>query len=298
MGVFDEMIEMGEAVEKLGDKPPEIKPDPVPESDGEATPEPTPEPEDVLSGGLGQPLEQEDESVLTVDQLLGLEDEVKSEDAPKQDEQDETPPEPEKEPKPGSMDERIRELTARNKKLEEDRDRFVERELGKGDGAPAEKTPGEPELDPDVLEYFKTYSKAALADDLSEIRNDLRPMKDQTHNDQLAGVINDHVDFDFKASDMAALYKEMEGMSEQDQAFYKDGVPAAVLLADKLHSRGALGGEKEPQKRTANLSSRHHSESTGAPPRDPGAMGDEEKARRLLAMDDNEILAILDRLEE
>ena len=299
-GEFAELIEMGEAVEQLGDEPPVFEEEPTPATEAPAEAEAPPQEKVPVkedpSGGLGEALEEPDDNRLDIDKLLGLPPE--GEVPPEQDAPVEAPA-PQPEPEAGSMAERMAELTGQMKALREDNERLAARQLQEPTPEP-EGVP-KPELEGDMKEYLDpyldSYVEQKVNERISKLEKAVAPMAERTHNDQLTEVINSRVDFDFTSKDMAAVYKEVDGMSEQDQDFYRQGVPAAVLLANELHSRGALGGVKKTTPSTSPLAARHHSETAGFTPASPEDMSEEEKVRRLMAADPASIRAMVDGLE-
>lgn len=295
---YDDVIAMGEAVEQLGDEPPVIvEPKAEPKAEAEAPAEEQVLAEEELSGGLGETLVDESEEQLDIDKLLGLPRDPEAE-APKQAEPEEPAP-VEGEPAAGSLAERVAELSGQLRVLREDNERLTTRQLREPDAAPPEAPA--PELEQDMIDYLDPYINAAVekrvGERLGKVEKAMEPVVNRTHNEQLTAVINSRVDFEFTSKDMDTLYTELNGMSEKDQAFYRDGGPAAVLLAKDLQSRGALGGGKKTTTRTSPLAARHHSEMGGASPANQEDMSEEEKVRRLMAMDPAAIRGMVDGLE-
>jgi len=301
MGDYDDVIEMGEAVKQLGDEPPVIEDPPAPaEEPPPAEEKAAPPPQEDESGGLGDPLEEQSDNQLDIDKLLGLDKAQQGEEQPEQDPPVEEAP-PQEAPPPGSLEERFAELTGQVKMLKEDNARLATHKLQEPPTPPAEVPPA-PELEQEMVDYLNPYIDAAVekrvGERLGKVEKAIEPVVEQSHNDRLAGVIGQHVE-GFKPSDMTTLYKELDSgkLSEQDEALYRDGVSGAILLARELQGRGALGGVKKTTKRASPLAARHHSETSGFTPASQDDMSEEEKVRRLMAVDPAAIRDMVDGLE-
>jgi len=288
-GEFDDVIAMGEAVAQLGDEPPVIE---------EPAPAAAPAQEHT-SGGLGDPLEEQSDNQLDIEELLGLKKAPEGEEPPKQDVPADDAP-PQEEPAPDSVDQRFAELAGQLKMLREDNARLTARQLQ--ESAPAADEPPKPELEPDMIDYLDPYIEAAvekrLGERLGKVEKAIEPVVERTHNQQLAEFIGEHVE-GFKPSDMKALYAELNSgkLPANKEALYRDGPVGAILLAKELQSRGALGGVKKPTIRENPLAAAHHSETAGFTPASQDDASDDTKVSRLMAMDPQKIRDMVDGLE-
>lgn len=316
MGEFDSAIEMGKAVEAIEGMTPEQinaeidKQAAGDEAEGAETPPaetpapeadpPTPDPENVPDVTVEESHEPDPTPGVDLDKLLGI-GKPKSEEPPKQeDAQESKEPEGEqpehKVPAPGSVEERLADLSATVKFLKEDRDRLIDQSLNQGQPNQAEGE-AKPEIDPEVLEYFKPIVQEVFGKQIDELTDAVKPIQEQNADANLSGLIGQHVK-GFKPEHMRALYDATKEMPDENKSLYTGSVAGAILLAKELKSRGALKGLKTEQKPNSSiLAARHHAEITGPTPRDVDDMSDEEKARRLADMDGDKILDILDQME-
>lgn len=313
MGAFDDFKEMAEDVDKMPDEFPEeelkkeLKGGPEPEEDsqdaeGATVPEAL-DTEEVNVGGLGRSVDEPEEDDLSVEKLLGLTGkDQEGERSPKQDEQTEAdtgqeqaPSEP-RQPQAGSMEARLQELAETNRRLIEQNDMLMKRALSDQRQQPPVEQEQAPKLDQDALDYLTPLVKHIIDGDIEELRQDVRPLKETVHDQQLGEFLSTQVP-GFRPGDVKLLRQELEKMPESEQALYREGVAGAALLAMKLQSRGAVGAQKKQKQQVSPLAARHVSESAGTTRDDPDAVSDDEKIRRLNATPDEDILALMERLE-
>lgn len=279
---FDDLIDMGELVGKLGDNgeiPPEmaaaqaVEPDPVQVIEPE---------QHSYSGGLsGVPGIEDGEKSLDIDELLGF-------GKPSRQQVHDEPKGDASAPKPGSIEERMAELSERLRKAEADRDRLIEVALS---GRTVPEQPQEPEspaveLHAETAEFMNPYIEAVANKLMAErdariaaLEQELEPTRMQTRDEQLAAEIAKFVP-GFNATHMDVLHKEYDKISDPEQkAIIGDGIAGAAILAKDLASRGALDLGKGGQRtRVSPLVSRHHTEGGG--PRSAGSYdGGDEKAQ-------------------
>lgn len=294
MGQFDEMIEMGEAVAKLGDKEPEAA-----DYEQEDKPEPTIEeaPDNVSSEEfVDEPqndADVDDEPSLRIEDLLGISgkevkrtrDEVEQagakEPAP-------VPPE-----QPSAIDERFRELTERLNKAESANEMLIKKALGV-DNQDAEVEGDSVEFDPDVDDYMKPYIEKAVGARLSAIEEQMRPVREEQERSSIASLIAKRVD-GFTAAHVKDLETEYKTFtSEDDKALYGGGLAGAILLAESMVKDGKLNLGKKAQK-SSPLASRHHSEASGRQATINGEVDEDDAVRALNKLSSDQILEFLNR---
>lgn len=245
----------------------------------------------------------DEDSPISIDDVLGLvpagpKDEQDVEDA--QVPADDT--EPERREPESRLEARLRELAEDNKQYRDENRELVKRLLDRekpGDKAAADDAESGEPLSDEVKEYFKQYGLVTKDEVMSELGDVLEPLRRQQHDQKLAEHIGQFVS-GFKAEHMSSLYQAIEKASEQDQALYRDGVAGAILLAKDLSDRGTLDlGQKKQKPKVSPLARRHHSEGAGTrPPSADSGTSDDEKLRRLMAMPNEDIRSLLERLEE
>jgi len=271
MGQFDEFIEMGEAVEKLGDTPPsaediaESQVSSPTEMEADGVP-------DVLSGGLSGTQDEEDEQPLDLERLFGTTKEPKEQvEAGVK----ETTPEP-SEP-PSGTDARFKDLTEQLRRANEINEAFAKERLGANrDEAPVEVDDG---LEPEVSDYLKPYIEREVSARMAQFEADLKPIRDKSERESIARMIGTKVE-GFNDSHVQVLETHISTMSEEDKALYGQGLAGAVLLARDLADRGVLKLGKQKAK-PSPLASRHQSEMGGRSAATLSEMSEEEQLRRL-----------------
>ncbi len=298
---FDDIRRMNEAMEQLGDEPPEITVDATPEQVAEVEtptePAQVAAPED-LSGGLSEVLGDEQDRPLTVDDILGLNKPVESAPAEPKDTGESASP---VEESPSGVDKRFAELTSELARLREQNDLLVNQRLKEGSEPVAEPVGDETELNPDVQDYMKPYIKDALGFDPEKLvaenerlRKVTEPLIAQRETEELAGAISRHVE-GFDSSHMPELQKAFDGLSEQEQAEY-GGIQGAALFAQSLVSRGALNVGTKQKQTPRTLSRRMHGETSGAAPIMAGEMSEDDKIKRLNELSGESIRQMVDGL--
>jgi len=302
MGDLDDVVEMGEIIDLVGEEPPkpedyQAEAPPTPQGEEQAPqPEAPPEPEDMTTGGLdGPPIDDDEEhGPLDLDKVLGITKPAEGDPSPAPTE--EQPAEPAPDPEPSATEQRFTDLTERLNKADALNEKLIARALGP---EKPEELPAEPPADaddPDVTGYMEPHIERVLAKKFGLKPGDLDSVMKNQEDQRLATMIGKHVE-GFKAENVQSLYDEIGKMSAEEQTLYRDGGAGAILLAKELQSRGAFGSPKKQEQRSSSLAKRHQSEATGSTPAGSSDMSDQAKARQLMAMDGDEVLRILDGIE-
>lgn len=296
MSEYDDLIDMGELVSKLGDNG-EIPTDLAAPA---AEPVQVIEPEThSFSGGLSDaPMPEQDKTTVDLDELLGLR---KPAAAPVEEPRGEPAPESTA-PKPGSIEERMAELTARAAKAEADRDRLMTRLIdGESKGAPPPTEESGPELIPETKGFLDPYIESRAREIAEEmvkpLRDDLAPMIQTARDQRLAESIGKFVP-GLKAEHMPVLHEAFDSITDPElKAVYGNGLAGAAALAHDLVRRGALDLVKDaPKPRVSPLAARHHTEGGG--PRSASgadANDDDAKLKALAALDGRKFLEAFNR---
>lgn len=304
MGEFDELIKMGELVDQIGEDFPSDgdlnnlpKPDAitVEDDDGDVYRMSVQDVEKEDDGAAV--MEQEAESSdISLDELLGLKKRQPAREAdpePAQERAGKTAGGDTSDRQPSAIEQRMSEMSDEIRRLKDQNDLLIRRELATHDdqSAGAEQTE---ELSDDVREYFRKYG-LVTKDEVSELQETLKPIREQKQREQLAAFIGNHVE-GFRAEHVPALIDAVNSMEGPERSLYEDGVAGAVLLAHNLVSRGALDlGKKKG--RVNPLVQRHHSESGGTTANGRDQMDEDAQVRALMAADPEAIRRMVDNLE-
>jgi hypothetical protein len=304
MGEYEDMARISEAVDQLGDQPP--TPEDLKKMDEAA--KAVAESDDYsvaenLSGGLSERLEEDDAGPLDVDDLFGLlgdepKPAQKAEPEEESNSEESTAPETGQEnvvEEPSGVDARIKELSERLRRAEEQNDLLIKRQLG-GDVEEGEERAEMPELEPDVQEYLRPYVDSMVKKELEEMREYLKPVRDQQEREAVANRVKSYPGLEaFKPEHVTVLEQAFASLPEEEKPLYQGGgMAGAILLAQRLASEGKLGLPKKSNK-PSGMASRHHSESSGASVTAPDTVTEDDRARRIMNMSGDQVLEILER---
>ena len=293
MGKFDEFAQAEEDMKDIGDTPPVITQEGVPleqpqEESGQFQVQ-----DGGTSGGLGERTVEGEDAPFSIEDVLG----IGKPSEPVETEQEQAGEKPaESEEQPTGTEARFSEMSEQLRNEREQTRLLTEKLLQLN-------TPsGEPEashvidLDDDVKEYMKPYIEAELGSRMAAMEESLAPMKKASEDEALAGQISIHVE-GFTAKDLPKQQAAFNAIPDAQKGLYEGSVAGATLLAQKLANEGSFG--RSGKKRTSNsLAARHQSESgSGLSGNQSGDMSEADKIRRLDNMSDDDITAILARMQ-
>jgi hypothetical protein len=293
MGLNDDLRELGELAEMVND-------DGAPLPEFQATfatqpvavvgeePAPAPVEAPAPSGG-DEPAE------LDLDALLGLSKPVA---APEPERGSGTPAPETSEPPAGSADARIKELTDRLRKSEEEREALFRRALG-DQTAPDQPPTDAPVLDEATREFLKPYIQAevdkVVAEKVAPMEQELAPMRQQQQDAALAQALSKTVAPGFTPEHVKVLHDAYNATTDEDmKAIYGNGLAGATALAQSLINRGVLdlAGSK-PKPRVNPLVARHNSPSGGPAGGMDDGRDEDARVRAILNADNDAWLAAL-----
>lgn len=281
---IDDVIEMGLEVEAAEGKTPEEAGIPEPQRESE---------ESTYVGGLEDaPVIEEDE--VDLDEVLGIAPPPVAEETPPQETEE---PEEQPEPQEDGRDKRIAELAEQNRRMREQLDTLVTRELKRSE-APAEEQQA-PEVDQEMVDYMTPIVNHIVGPKLSEQQAATAAVVQAAQEKAMAEFIASKGVEGFSVEHLRVLKDEYDSMPDgSDDRDYYSGMAGAVMLARDLAEAGKLsvGQPKKTQSATAPLASRHRSEASGAAPR-PAGNDEEERAKRIMDLPVDEINKILDSWE-
>ena len=301
---LDDLREMGEAADLVGEAPPTSEE--IRESIDAPVEEPSVGVEPDLVGGI-EPDDGGEEEPVSVAELLGAK-EAPMEQGEGEQTEGSSDPEPDPEELPSRRDARIQDLTDRLKASEERSEKMFEAMLaGKApdaEGEPQEPGETDPELDPDVADYLKPYTRAeakAMYGDkierLDQMEEAMAPMRKQSADDALAKSIGRHVE-GFKPEMLDAIQKEWDSMPEGDEkADFGMGTVGAAMLAQKMISDGKLKINGTTTKKPARLASRHNADLGGEAPGVGGSLSEDELLGKLDSMSASDVRSLVEQIE-
>jgi len=300
MGNFDDVRELNDIAEMM-----DANPDALAEPEPAVKPEVEVEQEQVVerevqeqeqsSGGLADALEVKEDAPVTVDDILGLNGRESS-PVEEQEPAASNATEEAVEPKTSSVEDRLAELAKEKKELREQVDILTKRALQEPATAPGTESEADPasELNDDVKDYMQPYTDAATADlreEIAQLKEAAAPLLKEKQDRMMGEAIAERVE-GFKAENVQDLYKELDGMSEEDKAIFGDSFGGAIALAGQMVNRGAFADDKPTKKQTpSRLAARHHSEAGGPAPSQAAELSDEAKLQTLMNMDPEAFLA-------
>lgn len=293
MGLNDDLRELGELAEMVNDDGaplPEFQatlaPQPVTVVGEEPAPEPVAAP--VPSGG-DEPAE------LDLDALLGLSKPVA---APEPERGGGTPAPETSEPPAGSADARIKELTDRLRKSDEEREMLLRRALG-DQPSPDQPQTDAPVLDEPTRDFLKPYIQAEVdrlvAEKVAPMEQELAPLRQQNQDAALAQALSKMVAPGFTPAHVKVLHDAYNAVTDEDlKAIYGNGLAGASALAHSLISRGALDlAGSNPKPRVNPLVARHNSPSGGPAGGMDDGRDEDAKVRAILGASNEAWLAAL-----
>ena len=294
----EEMRELADAADLIDDAT--FDPDVMPKFTAEelGVTDPPPETEEKPSQEPVEPPEEEAPAI-TLDSLLGVD---KPAEEPQEESAGEEQPEA-KEPESGAQA-RIRELSEAKAASDKRYDELVALQMKQAGPQPTAEETQEPiaELEPEVAEYMRPYFAEAnkkLLDRIDSLEKSVQPMQAQVQDELYANEIAKHVP-GFKPDMLDKLKAEFDAMPESEQPIYRDGgIAGAVILAQKMASRGALAvGTPKKNNKPSELASRHNSDmGSDTTVADGGTMSDEDKLKLINDASEEDVLRMLAQLE-
>lgn len=293
MGLNDDLRELGELAEMVNDDGA-----PLPEFQATLAPQPVtvvgeePAPAPVAAPG---PSGGDEPAELDLDALLGLSKPVA---APEPERGGGTPAPETSEPPAGSADARIKELTDRLRKSDEEREMLLRRALGD------QTTPDQPPTDAPVLDeptrdFLKPYIQAEVdrlvAEKVAPMEQELAPLRQQNQDAALAQALSKMVAPGFTPAHVKVLHDAYNATTDEDmKAIYGNGLAGASALAHSLISRGVLDlAGSNPKPRVNPLVARHNSPSGGPAGGMDDGRDEDAKVRAILGASNEAWLAAL-----
>lgn len=295
MGINDDLRELGELASMVNDEGA-----PLPEFQAAlASTTPTVVGDDAPAAPVAAPAPAggNEPAELDLDALLGLGAPAA---APEREEAAGSPAPETSEPPAGSADARIKELSERLRKAEEERELLLRRALG---DQPLPEQPGSeaPVLDEPTREFLRPYIQSEVdrlvAEKVAPMEQELAPLRQQNQDAALAEALSKMVAPGFTPAHVQILHREYNAVTDPDEkALYGSGLAGAGVLAHKLISRGVLdlAGSK-PKPKVSPLAARHNTPSGGPAGGMDDARDEDARVRAILGADNDAWLSALRR---